>query len=53
MQSLLTLVVTGLLVAFAVRWAARKMKVNVPGRMAVIIVFGIVALALFGHQLGK
>ncbi|MEV5575640.1 hypothetical protein AB0L06_36855 [Spirillospora sp. NPDC052269] len=53
MQALLALIVTGLLVAFCVRWVAARLKLGSPTRMAVIVVFALVALALFGHQLGS
>ncbi|WP_199486364.1 hypothetical protein [Actinomadura logoneensis] len=52
MQALLALIVTGLLVAFCVRWVAGRLRLGAPTRMAVIVIFMLVALALYGHQLG-
>ncbi|MFC4910788.1 hypothetical protein [Actinomadura gamaensis] len=52
MQALLTLLVMGLLAAFCVRWVAVRLRVNAPTRTAVITVFVLVVLALFGRQFG-
>ncbi|GAA2306885.1 hypothetical protein GCM10010402_78160 [Actinomadura luteofluorescens] len=53
MEGILTLIVVSLLAAFCVRWAAVRLRLPMPGRAAVIIVFVIVVLALFGQHLRK
>ncbi|WP_176611447.1 hypothetical protein [Actinomadura sp. WMMB 499] len=51
MEGIAALVVTALLVSFAIRWAAVKMRLPMPTRIAVITVFVLVALTLYGSQL--
>ncbi|GAA4366059.1 hypothetical protein AB0C69_07675 [Actinomadura sp. NPDC048032] len=51
MEGILTLIVASLLAAFCVRWAAGRLRLNLPTRAAVIIVFVIVVLALYGEHL--
>jgi predicted PurR-regulated permease PerM len=51
MEGILSLVVVALLGAFVVRWVATRLRLPVPGRAAVIIVFVLVVLALWGQSL--
>ncbi|MGI5204427.1 hypothetical protein ACQEU6_22945 [Spirillospora sp. CA-108201] len=51
MEGILALIVVALLAAFCVRWAAGRLRLSVPARAAVIIVFVIVVLALYGEHL--
>ncbi|GLZ14467.1 hypothetical protein Acsp04_47020 [Actinomadura sp. NBRC 104425] len=51
MEGILALTVTALLCAYCVRWVAGKLRLTVPTRMAVIIVFVIAVLALYGQTL--
>ncbi|WP_165975591.1 hypothetical protein [Actinomadura rubrisoli] len=50
MEGILSLVVMSLLATFCVRWAAVRLRVNVPTKVAVIIVFVLVAGALYGQH---
>ncbi|MES9543105.1 hypothetical protein AB0C21_25250 [Spirillospora sp. NPDC049024] len=50
-EGILALIVVSLLAAFCVRWAAMRLRLPMPGRMAVIIVFVIVVLTLYGEHL--
>ncbi|WP_018656043.1 hypothetical protein [Actinomadura flavalba] len=51
MEGLLSLAVVAVLAAFAVRWAAGKLRLPVPGKSAVIIIFVLVALAMWGQDI--
>jgi hypothetical protein len=51
MDGILALVVVALLGAFAIRWAAAKTRLPVPARGAVMVVFVLVVLALWGQSL--
>ena len=51
MEGIIALVVVSLLAAFCVRWAAVRMRVPMPTRVSVIIVFVLVVLSLFGPHL--
>ncbi|MFI6518556.1 hypothetical protein ACIBF1_23575 [Spirillospora sp. NPDC050679] len=51
MEGIILLAVVALLAAFCVRWAASRMRLAAPTRMAVIIVFVLVVLALWGQSL--
>ncbi|QXJ24129.1 hypothetical protein AGRA3207_005388 [Actinomadura graeca] len=51
MEGILSLVVISLLAAFCVRWAAVRLRVPAPTRVAVIIVFVLVVGALYGEHL--
>ncbi|GLW63858.1 hypothetical protein Arub01_21020 [Actinomadura rubrobrunea] len=51
MEGILALGVTALLCAFCVRWAAAKLRLTVPTRTAVIVVFVLAVLALYGRTL--
>ncbi|WP_433466797.1 hypothetical protein [Spirillospora sp. CA-128828] len=50
MEGILTLVVVSLLAAFCVRWAAVRLRLPMPTRIAVITVFVLVALAMYGNH---
>lgn len=51
MEGILSLAVMALLCAFCVRWAAVRLRVPAPTRMAVVIVFVLVALAMWGQSM--
>jgi predicted PurR-regulated permease PerM len=51
MDGILSLAVVAVLCAFVVRWAATRLRLPVPGRVAVITVFVLVVLALWGQTL--
>ncbi|WP_169744402.1 hypothetical protein [Spirillospora albida] len=51
MEGILALGVVSLLAAFCVRWAATRMRLAAPTRVAVITVFVLVVLALYGQSL--
>ncbi|MFF5264931.1 hypothetical protein ACFY4C_38915 [Actinomadura viridis] len=51
MEGILALIVVALLGAFCVRWAAARLRLTVPARGGVIIVFVLVVLALWGQSL--
>jgi hypothetical protein len=53
MEGILALGVMALLCAFCVRWAAARLRLSSPTRMAVIVVFVLVALALYGQHLNS
>jgi hypothetical protein len=53
MEGLLALGVTALLCAFCVRWVAARLRLPAPTRTAVIVVFVLVALALYGQTLNS
>ncbi|MBD2896092.1 hypothetical protein amrb99_50340 [Actinomadura sp. RB99] len=50
-EGLLSLAVVALLAAFCVRWVAVKLRMPMPTRAAVIIVFVLVVGALYGEHL--
>jgi uncharacterized membrane protein (DUF4010 family) len=52
MTGLITLMVLALLCAFGIRWVSQRTRMPVPTRMAVVIVFVLVVLALYGQTLG-
>ncbi|WP_165950507.1 MULTISPECIES: hypothetical protein [unclassified Actinomadura] len=51
MEGILGLVVVSLLAAFCVRWAAVRLRLPMPTRVAVITVFVLVVLAMYGQHL--
>ena len=51
MEGILALVVVSLLAMYCVRWAAVRMRLPAPTRMAVVIVFVLVVLTLYGEHL--
>ncbi|MEU8343237.1 hypothetical protein SAMN05443665_105333 [Actinomadura meyerae] len=51
MEGIIALVVVSLLAAFCVRWVAVKIRMPMPTRVSVIIVFVLVVLALYGQHL--
>ncbi|GAA1567265.1 hypothetical protein GCM10009678_57650 [Actinomadura kijaniata] len=51
MEGIILLVVVALLAAFCVRWAATRLRLPAPTRMAVIIVFTLVVLAWWGQSM--
>ncbi|GGU07982.1 MULTISPECIES: hypothetical protein [Actinomadura] len=51
MEGILALIVVSLLAAFCVRWAAVRLRLSMPARAAVITVFVIVVLAMYGEHL--
>jgi hypothetical protein len=51
MEGIISLTVVALLAAFCVRWAAVKLRVPMPTRISVVIVFVLVAGALYGEHL--
>ncbi|MFC6882790.1 MULTISPECIES: hypothetical protein [Actinomadura] len=51
MEGILALCVMALLAAFCIRWAAVRMRMQAPTRAAVIIVFVLVVLALWGQSM--
>ncbi|GAA4241563.1 hypothetical protein GCM10022254_70940 [Actinomadura meridiana] len=51
MEGILALVVVSLLAAFCIRWAAVRLRLPMPTRVAVITVFVLVVLTLYGDQL--
>ncbi|GLZ05936.1 hypothetical protein Acsp03_34020 [Actinomadura sp. NBRC 104412] len=51
MEGILSLAVVAVLGAFVVRWTASRLRLPVPGRAAVITVFVLVVLALWGQSL--
>ncbi|WP_169514697.1 hypothetical protein [Actinomadura atramentaria] len=51
MEGYSALIVMALLCAFCVRWAAVKLRLPAPTRSAVMVVFALVALTLFGKHL--
>ncbi|MCW2902494.1 MAG: hypothetical protein JWO67_4759 [Streptosporangiaceae bacterium] len=53
MTGIITLIVLALLCAYCLRWASQRMRLPVPAYMAVIIVFVLVVLALYGQTLRK
>lgn len=50
-EGIIGLVVVSLLAAFCIRWAAVKLRLPMPTRSAVLIVFVLVALTMFGDHL--
>ncbi|HEY8482796.1 MAG TPA: hypothetical protein VIL71_23520 [Spirillospora sp.] len=50
-EGILGLVVVSLLAAFCVRWAAVRLRLPMPTRSSVIVVFVLVVLALWGRSL--
>ncbi|MBO2447371.1 hypothetical protein J4573_09765 [Actinomadura barringtoniae] len=53
MEGIIALVVMALLCAFVVRWLGTRLRLGNPTRMAVIIVFVLVVLTLYGEHLKK
>lgn len=53
MEGILGLVVVSLLAAFCVRWAAVRLRLPMPTRLSVIIVFVLVVLTLYGQHLSS
>ncbi|MFD0691858.1 hypothetical protein [Actinomadura fibrosa] len=51
MEGILSLIVVSLLAAFCVRWAAIRLRIPAPTRVAVITVFVLVVGALYGQHL--
>jgi predicted PurR-regulated permease PerM len=51
MEGILALIVVALLGSFCVRWAASRMRLPIPARASVLIVFVLVVLALWGQSL--
>ncbi|MFI0351664.1 hypothetical protein [Actinomadura sp. 9N407] len=51
MEGILALIVVALLASFCVRWAAVRMRLPMPGRVSVLVVFVLVVLALWGQSL--
>jgi predicted PurR-regulated permease PerM len=51
MEGILALIVVSLLAAFCVRWTAARLRLTMPTRAAVMIVFVIVVLTLYGEHL--
>ncbi|WP_199487436.1 hypothetical protein [Actinomadura spongiicola] len=51
MEGILALVVVSLLAAFCVRWAAVRLRLPMPTRVAVITVFVLVVLTMYGNYL--
>ncbi|WUH97950.1 hypothetical protein OHR68_31240 [Spirillospora sp. NBC_00431] len=51
MEGILALVVVSLLAMYCVRWAAVRLRLPMPTRMAVLTVFVLVVLTLYGDQL--
>lgn len=51
MDGIVTLVLLALLAAFCLRWAAARLRMPAPTTSAVVIVFALVVLALWGQSL--
>ncbi|MBW8485748.1 hypothetical protein [Actinomadura parmotrematis] len=51
MEGIIALVVVALLAAFCIRWAMIRMHLNPPARNAILVVFVLVVLALWGQHL--
>ncbi len=52
MDGIVMLVLLALLAAFCIRWLAVRMRLPAPTTSAVIVVFVIVVLALWGQAMG-
>jgi uncharacterized membrane protein (DUF4010 family) len=52
MTGVITLMVLALLCAFCIRWVSQRTRMPVPTRAAVVIVFVLVVLALYGQTRG-
>ncbi|GAA2435978.1 hypothetical protein GCM10010191_58440 [Actinomadura vinacea] len=51
MEGILALIVVTLLGSFCVRWAAARMRLPVPARASVMIVFVLVVLLFWGQSM--
>ncbi|RKS72286.1 hypothetical protein BZB76_5107 [Actinomadura pelletieri DSM 43383] len=51
MEGILALIVVSLLAAFCIRWAAVRLRLPMPTRVAVITVFVLVVLTMYGNHL--
>ncbi|MFC4056352.1 MULTISPECIES: hypothetical protein [Actinomadura] len=50
-EGMIGLVVVALLATFCVRWAAVRLRLPMPTRSAVLIVFVLVAMTMFGNHM--
>ncbi|MFI0409884.1 MULTISPECIES: hypothetical protein [Actinomadura] len=51
MEGILALVVVSLLATFCVRWVAVRLRLPMPTRVAVLTVFVLVVLTMYGNYL--
>ncbi|MQY04277.1 hypothetical protein [Actinomadura macrotermitis] len=51
MEGIIALGFVALLAAFCVRWVAGRLRMQAPARNAVVIVFVLVVLAMWGQHL--